>query len=118
MNLQKREVFRAEKRAFRTRKKFVSRGLMPRVTVFRSLKNMYVQIVDDSQGKTLLSSSTLTLAEISGDKKEAAKQVGIDLGKKAVAAGITKIFFDRGRFLYHGRVQALAEGLRESGLVF
>jgi large subunit ribosomal protein L18 len=91
-------------------------GHMPRVTVFRSLSHIYAQIIDDNQQKTLASASSILLDKGVGDKKAIAHLVGKELAKKAVAQGIGQVCFDRGRFLFHGRVQALAEGLKEGGL--
>jgi large subunit ribosomal protein L18 len=89
--------------------------------VFRSLKNIYAQIIDDTRGLTLVSMSTIakdtSLTE--GSKKTAQSfEVGMKLGEKALAAGITKIAFDRAGYKYHGRVKALADGARKAGLVF
>lgn len=88
----------------------------PRVVVFRSLKHIYAQLIDDVAGKTLCSASTLNNPAVSGDKTACAKVVGQELAQKALQAGIVEVCFDRGRFLYHGRVAALADGLREGGL--
>ena len=94
----------------------------PRLCVFRSLKNMSAQIIDDVAGVTLVSASTLdkelkgTVAN--GGNKEAAKQVGELLAKKALEKGIEVVTFDRGGFLYHGRVKELADGARSGGLKF
>ncbi len=87
----------------------------PRITVFRSLKQIYVQVID-ATGKTLASSSSLAIKDIQGDKTAAARLVGLDLAGKIKQAGITEVCFDRGRFLYHGRVKSVVEGLREGGL--
>lgn len=87
-----------------------------RISVFRSLNHIYAQIIDDSTQKTLASSSSLKMAKNKMDKKAIAKSVGIDLAKKALEAKIDNICFDRGSYLYHGRVKSLAEGLREGGL--
>lgn len=92
------------------------RGHMPRVSVFRSLSQMYAQLVDDVEGKTLASVSSLSLKDASGDKKEVAFKIGKELARKAAEQGVQKAFFDRGRFLYHGRIKAVADGLREGGL--
>ena len=105
---------RARKRALRVRNKFKT-GL-PRVSVFRSLNNIYVQIIDDSTHSTLTSCSSLELKDVKGDKSAVANAVGKELAKRATEKGIAVAVFDRGRFLYHGRVKALAEGLREGGL--
>lgn len=118
MSLQKKIVKRTKRRIFRVRNRFVSRGIKPRVTVFRSLNHIYAQIIDDNAQVTLVSASSAAIKGLTGDKKEMAKQVGIALGKEAVAKKIEEVFFDRGRYLYHGRVQALADGLREGGLKF
>jgi len=118
VSLQKKIIRRTKRRIFRVRNRFVSRGVKPRVTVFRSLNHIYAQIIDDNAQVTLLSASSAALKGLKGDKKEVAKQVGLALGKEAVAKNIEEVFFDRGRYLYHGRVKALAEGLREGGLKF
>ncbi len=87
-----------------------------RVSVFRSLRHIYAQVIDDSIGKTLVSCSSLDLENLSGDKKAIAQAIGFELAKRAQNKGITTAVFDRGSFLYHGRVKALAEGLRDGGL--
>lgn len=92
----------------------------PRLNIFRSLTNIYAQVIDDVAGKTLVSASTLD-KEIAGQvagksKTEAAKIVGQVLAQRAKDAGITKVVFDRGGYQYHGRVAAVAEGAREAGL--
>ena len=94
----------------------------PRLCVYRSLSNIFAQVIDDVSGKTLVSASTLD-KEIKeqlayGGNKEAAKAVGESLGKRALEKGIETVCFDRGGFLYHGRVKELAEGAREAGLEF
>lgn len=96
----------------------VSRGSKPRVSVFRSLNHIYAQIIDDNNHSTLFSLSSNSLKAQSGTKKELAKIVGLELGKMAVAQNLSEVFFDRGGYLYHGRVSALADGLREAGLKF
>ena len=93
-----------------------------RLSVHRSSKHVYAQIIDDVAGKTLAAASTLD-KELQGKLKtgatvEAAKHVGLLLGKKATAKGLTGVYFDRGHYLYHGRVRAVAEGVREGGLEF
>ncbi|WP_028308927.1 50S ribosomal protein L18 [Desulfitibacter alkalitolerans] len=94
----------------------------PRLNVFRSNSQMYAQIIDDTAGKTMVSASTLEKdiqEEIKGlNKKEAAKVVGKLVAKRAAEMGINKVVFDRGGYIYHGRVAALAEGAREGGLEF
>ena len=89
----------------------------PRLAVFRSAKHIYAQIIDDVKGVTLVSASTLNV-KAEGTKTDAAKAVGEAVAKKALDAGITKVVFDRGGNIYHGRIKALAEGAREAGLDF
>ncbi len=106
----------------RVRKKITGTSGSPRLNVFRSLKHIYAQIVDDSAGKTLVAASTLDEAlkgklELCGNKT-AAREVGKLIAQKAIDAGIKKVVFDRGGYLYHGRVKELAEGAREGGLDF
>jgi large subunit ribosomal protein L18 len=111
-----RQVARLTKK-IRIRKKVKGTEERPRLCVYRSAKHMYAQLVDDAAGVTLLSSSSL---EVKTDKsgKELAKQIGIELAKKALSKNIKDVVFDRNGFIYHGRVQALAEGAREGGLNF
>ncbi|MBQ6469989.1 MAG: 50S ribosomal protein L18 [Lachnospiraceae bacterium] len=94
----------------------------PRLSVFRSNKHIYAQIIDDEQGRTLVSASTLQADVKEGlentDDVAAAAKVGEVLGKRAVAAGISEVVFDRGGFIYHGKIQALADAAREAGLSF
>ena len=90
-----------------------------RVSVFRSNKHIFAQIIDDKAQRTLVSCSSLDIKAESGDDKTMiARKVGLELGQKAINDSIKDVKFDRGSFLYHGRVKALAEGLRESGLNF
>ena len=96
----------------------MSKGIKPRVSVFRSAKHIYVQIIDDKVKTTLASFSSLSLNDKSGDKKSIANKVGLELGKIAQSKSIKDVFFDRGKYCYHGRVRALAEGLRSGGLEF
>ena len=114
-----RKLSRA-KRHLRVRKKIHGTAERPRLAVFRSEKNIYAQIIDDVAGRTLVAASSLDkdFAGKVGSNKEAAKLVGEAIAKKAIAAGITEIVFDRGGYVYHGRVQMLAEGAREAGLKF
>ena len=88
----------------------------PRLSVFRSAKHIYAQVIDDSTGCTIASASTIKGK--SGSKKDAAKAVGQAVAKAALDANVTSVVFDRNGFLYHGRVAALAEGAREAGLKF
>lgn len=108
-----------EKRHLRVRKKIHGTQLRPRLNVYRSEKHMYAQIINDDLGVTLVSASTLELKDLGcGSNKEAAKKVGELVAKKALEKGIDTVVFDRGGYIYHGRVQELAEAARESGLKF
>ena len=90
-----------------------------RLTVFRSSKHIYAQIIDDNSGKTIVSASSLTKDfKEKGSDISGASKVGNMIGEKGINAGIKDVFFDRGRYRYHGRVKALAEGAREAGLIF
>ena len=90
---------------------------MPRLNVFRSSKHIYAQIIDDVAGVTLVSASSMDKGfEANGGNAEGAKAVGVAIAKKALEKNITTVVFDRGGYVYHGRVQALAEGAREGGL--
>lgn len=118
INKQDRQESRV-RRHIRVRKKVFGTPEMPRLAVYRSEKNIYAQIVDDINGVTLVSASSLE-KEFNGvgSNKEGAKLVGESVAKKALEKGITKVVFDRGGYIYHGRVQQLAEGAREAGLQF
>ena len=107
------------KRHRRVRGKISGTPERPRLNVFRSGTNIYAQIIDDVAGKTLVAASSLEKSfEGSGANIEGAKKVGQMVAEKAKAAGITTVVFDRGGYVYHGRVAALAEGAREGGLEF
>lgn len=106
----------------RVRRKITGTTQRPRLCVFRSANNIYAQIIDDTNRVTVAAASSLD-AEVKGavkhtGNKEAARKVGEMIAKKAVEKGITEVVFDRGGYLYHGRVQELAEGAREAGLKF
>jgi large subunit ribosomal protein L18 len=120
VSLHKKNKQRLERRIHRVRNKQLSRCKKFRISVFRSLNHIYAQVIDDVTSTTLLSFSSLNLNknEKSGDKKTIAKIVGTRLGKLALEKSISDVFFDRGHFMYHGRVKALADGLREAGLKF
>ena len=90
----------------------------PRLCVFRSNKNIHTQIIDDVNGKTLVAASSVDMKLAYGGNVEAAKQVGAEIAKRALDAGIKQVVFDRGGYIYHGRVAALADGAREGGLEF
>ena len=106
------------RRHSRVRNKVSGTAEMPRLNVFRSNENIFVQIIDDTKGNTLVSSSSVELKIKNGGNVEAAKLVGKDIAEKAKKAKINKVVFDRGGYLYHGRVEALAEAARENGLEF
>ena len=107
------------KRHSRIRNKLSGTPEYPRLCVFRSNVNIYAQIIDDVSGKTLVAASSLEKGfDATGTKKETAKKVGIAIAKKAAAANIKTVVFDRGGYQYHGRVKELAEGAREGGLEF
>ena len=107
------------KRHKRVRAKISGTPEMPRLNVFRSEANIYAQIIDDVNGVTLVSANTLEKGfEGATGNAEAAKKVGVTLAERAKAKGIEEVVFDRGGYVYHGRVAALAEGAREGGLKF
>ena len=109
-----------QKRHFRSRKNIFGTAEKPRLNVYRSLSNIYAQIINDVTGETLVSASTVEkdIKENYGGNIEAAKAVGEAIAKKALEKGIKVVVFDRGGYLYHGRVAALATAAREAGLEF
>ncbi len=111
-----------ERRKRRVRKKIRGTAARPRLSVFRSARHIYVQAVDDDSGLTLVSASTLSPElkdKVKGlNKRDASKLVGEQIGSRIKEKGIERVVFDRNGFLYHGRVQALSEGARETGLKF
>ena len=110
----------SKSRHARVRNKVVGTSSVPRLNVFRSNGNIFAQIIDDENGNTLVSASSIDkdLKITNGGNVEAAAKVGEAIAKKAVKAKITKVVFDRGGYLYHGRVKALADALRDGGLEF
>jgi len=121
MGTSKRELGRIRRKK-KVRKKLSGNATRPRLTVYRSNKHIYAQIIDDDTGRTLASSSSLAAAcrvEIKKDdnKKATAKKIGLHLAQQAQAAGVTAVAFDRNGFKYHGRLASLADGAREGGLV-
>ena len=107
------------KRHARVRAKISGTADRPRLAVYRSNANIYAQIIDDVKGVTLVSASSIEAGfEGIGSNKEAAKKVGTRIAEKALAAGIETVVFDRGGYIYHGRVSELAAGAREGGLKF
>jgi large subunit ribosomal protein L18 len=111
-----------ERRHRRVRRRVFGTPERPRLNIFRSLNHIYAQVIDDSRGVTLASASTIdkeVRAEVQGlPKAEQAKLVGQTLARRALERGVEQVVFDRGGYLYHGRVKALAEGSREGGLKF
>lgn len=107
-----------KRRHNRVRNKISGTAECPRLNVFRSNKNIYAQIIDDVEGVTLVSASTLDSAISDGNKTEQAAGVGKLVAERASEKNIKKVVFDRGGYLYHGRVQALADSARKSGLEF
>ena len=109
-----------QKRHLRVRKNVVGTSTLPRLNVFRSNQHIYAQIIDDSKHCTLVSASSndKELKLENGSNIEAAKKVGADIAEKCKAANIETVRFDRGGYVYHGRVQALADAAREAGLKF
>ena len=110
------KIQRRNKIKTRIRGKVSGTAARPRMTVFRSNKQIYVQLVDDQEGKTLVSASSKGIEE--GTKNEIAAKVGKAAAEKALAAGITEVVFDRNGYLFHGRVKSLADAAREGGLKF
>ena len=113
---QKLNRVRKLRRAKRIRSKIIAKKTLPRLTVFRSNKYIYAQVIDDSRGKTLVSASEKELSETKMSKAQKALEVGKILAKKAVTKKIKSVVFDKGSYRYHGRVKALATGAREGGL--
>lgn len=111
-------------RHLKIRKRVIGSEKKPRVSVYRSNKNIFVQLIDDTLGKTLVSASTMKIKEAENAKSQNSKKltraekVGEALAKDAIKKNVKKIVFDRGGYKYHGRVKALAEGLRKGGLEF
>ena len=103
---------------FRIREKMEGTTERPRLNVYRSLNHIYAQVIDDSQGVTLVSASTLAAKVKTGGNVAAAKEVGKLIAERAQEKGIKRVVFDRGGYLYHGRIKALADAAREAGLEF
>ena len=114
------KAIRREKIKFRVRKKVVGTAARPRLSVFRSNTDIYVQLIDDDSAKTLASASSKDKDILAQKvtKSEKSKLVGAAIARKAAELGLKDVVFDRGGYLYHGRVKAVADGAREGGLVF
>ncbi len=115
---QKLKQVRRARRKVRVRKSVVGDAQRPRLTVYRSLKHMYAQVIDDQAGKTLVSASTAASKSASGGNIKAAGEVGRILAEQALAAGIKQVAFDRNGYRYHGRIKAVADAARKAGLEF
>jgi large subunit ribosomal protein L18 len=102
----------------RIREKLAGTAERPRLNVYRSLNHIYAQVINDAKGETLASASTLQAKMKTGGNVAAAKEIGKQVAEQAIAKGIKQVVFDRGGYLYHGRVKALAEAAREAGLKF
>ena len=121
INKKSRNAIR-EKKHLKIRNRFSGTPERPRLAVFRSNQHIYAQVIDDEARRTLVSASTVEkaiAAEVEHtDTVEAAAKVGEMIGKRALEAGVTEVVFDRGGFVYHGKIQALADAAREAGLTF
>lgn len=115
--MKKNKELRRAKIKRRVRKTILGTSEQPRLSVYRSNKEIYAQIVDDQKGQTIVSASSLK-SKLKGTKQEIAQSIGKEIAEKAVKEGIEQVCFDRNGYLYHGRVKSLAEGAREGGLKF
>jgi large subunit ribosomal protein L18 len=123
MKIRNEKEYKRNRRHLRVRNKVVGTPERPRLCVFRSSQHIYAQIIDDTAGATLVASSSLKIGDVQPDEKMGkkmarAKEVGRLLAESAKGKGISKVVFDRGGYLYHGRIAALAEGARKNGLEF
>lgn len=116
-NKNKTKQFAKRRRQLRTRAKVSGTAKIPRLNISKSLTNLYLQLIDDGQGKTLISLHSKSL-KATGNKTQVAKLAGTALAKKALEKKISRCVFDRGASIYHGRVKAAAEGARQAGLKF
>jgi large subunit ribosomal protein L18 len=117
---QDKKVVRRQKLRWRIRARVTGTAQKPRLSVFRSNSDIYAQLIDDTTGNTLASANSRQkeIAAIQGNKVEKSMNVGKSLAQKAIALGLSSCVFDRGGYLYHGRVKAIADGAREGGLKF
>ena len=118
MNRQKRINARRTRRSGRVRRRLRGDEVRPRLSVFRSHRHIYAQLIDDAKGHTLCASSSRLLCGAYGGTVEHAKKVGEDIATKALALDIKQVRFDRGPYRFHGRIKAVAEAARQKGLVF
>jgi large subunit ribosomal protein L18 len=116
--MQAKKLQRRRRIRYSIRKKINGTPEIPRLSVFRSNKQIYAQIIDDTSGHTLVHASSRDIKDVKATKTEIASQVGKALAERAAEKNISAVCFDRGGFLYHGRIKALAEGAREGGLKF
>jgi large subunit ribosomal protein L18 len=107
-----------QRRHRRVRARVAGTPARPRLAVYRSNRGIYAQVIDDDAGRTLAAASSQTLENASGSKSDLATAVGREVARRAIEAGVARVVFDRGGYLYHGRVKALADGAREGGLEF
>ncbi len=113
-----KKQLRRNKIRYKIRKKVAGIAAKPRMSVYRSNKDIYVQLIDDEHGHTIAAASSREISDDKSSKIEQSEVVGKNIAEKAKAAGISEVTFDRGGYLYHGRVKALAEGARQGGLKF
>jgi large subunit ribosomal protein L18 len=118
MGIKNKKAYSRQKIKMRIRKTIVGTAERPRMSVFRSNKQIYVQLIDDNTGSTISAASSQDLGNDKVTKVEQAKLVGAEIAKKAKDAGIETVVFDRNGYLYHGRIKSLAEAAREGGLKF
>jgi large subunit ribosomal protein L18 len=118
MSIEEKKIRTRARRAVRVRSKVQGTPERPRLSVFRSNRAIWAQVIDDRNGRTLASAATVHVAEKGLSKIDQAAKVGQLLAERAKAAGVEKVVFDRGAYLYHGRVKALADGARQGGLDF
>jgi large subunit ribosomal protein L18 len=102
----------------RIREKMAGTGIRPRLNVYRSLNHIYAQVIDDQNGVTIASASSLQMKLKTGGNVASAKEIGKAVAERAIEKGVKKVVFDRGGYLYHGRIKALADAAREAGLEF
>lgn len=112
-----KEVAR-QKKKMSIRRRITGTDERPRLCVFRSTRHIYAQLIDDANGKTIVSASTLDIEGAKGANADMAKKIGAEIAKRALGKNIKAVVFDRNGYLYHGRVKALADGAREAGLNF
>ena len=106
------------KKKLRIRKKISGSTEKPRLCIFRSAKHIYAQLIDDTNGQTIVSASTLEIEGVKGANKNSAQKIGEEIAKRAIEKKIKSVIFDRNGYLYHGRVKSLADGARAAGLEF